>query len=228
MVSWCRQSNGQPCRRGHGGHWWGSGREFDDQLQRRRDQHNLTIGARAVGSQGPNPRRRVGRAAVFSYLSSLGQECQWPAQNSTAARVKRGQARIAHVVIILPKRADSPGVIGTRKDAMVINAGSSVSNTASASGSGNPQSTIASLERQLTKVEKKISEVSRDKSLSAEAKQEELALYQEQEQLIEAQIQQIQQQQEQQSLARAAAKQAAGATTSNQKKTTTSLIDVVA
>jgi len=109
---------------------------------------------------------------------------------------------------------------------MAINSCSSVSTVASASG--NPQSTIASLERQLTQVEKKINEVSRDQSLSAEAKQEELALYQAQEQLIEAQIQQIQQQQEQQSMARAAAKQETGGTTSNKEKTAKSLIDVVA
>jgi hypothetical protein len=181
-----------------------------------------------VGTAGV---RGTNTPAAFSYYDGvrysrvgLLQEALWRGEGYPLSFFQRDTS-----VIIPPKRADSPGVKGTRKDAMAINSCSSVSTVPPASG--NPQSTIASLERQLTQVEKKINEVSRDQSLSAEAKQEELALYQAQEQLIEAQIQQIQQQQEQQeqqSMARAAAKQETGGTPSNKEKTTKSLIDVVA
>jgi pantothenate synthetase len=84
------------------------------------------------------------------------------------------------------------------------------------------------LERQLVQVERKIAQVSRDQSLSAEAKQEALALYQAQAQMIEAQIQQLQQQQQQQRLARTAAAQQAKDVASSQQDSGPSKIDVVA
>jgi hypothetical protein len=96
------------------------------------------------------------------------------------------------------------------------------------SSSGNAQSAIAALERQLVQVEKKIAQVSRDQTLSAEAKQETLALYQAQAQMIEAQIQQLQQQQQQQRLARTAAEQQTKDVQSGQQKSGSSKIDVVA
>jgi hypothetical protein len=70
---------------------------------------------------------------------------------------------------------------------------SSVSALTASGGSGNKGSIVA-LERQLNQIQKKIRDVTSDDSLSAQVKQEELALYQVQAQGIEAQIQQLQQQ----------------------------------
>jgi hypothetical protein len=104
--------------------------------------------------------------------------------------------------------------------------GSSSISGSSATGGANAQATIAALERQLAQIEKKISNVARDSSLSADQKQQELALYQAQAQLIEAQIQQLQQAQQKQ--AQETTKATTPSISDNRTLPATSTIDVVA
>jgi len=102
---------------------------------------------------------------------------------------------------------------------------SSISGSSATSGS-NDQTTIAALERQLAQVEKKISKVASDSSLSADLKQQELALYQAQAQLIETEIQQLQQAQQKQT--QEASKAKAQSSSDNRTTPATSTLDVVA
>jgi TolA-binding protein len=104
---------------------------------------------------------------------------------------------------------------------------SSISGSSTTSGS-NVQATVAALERQLAQIESKISKVASDSSLSADLKQQELALYQVQAQLIEAQIQQLQLKQAQQKQAQETSKAKTQSSSDNRTTPATSTIDVVA
>ena len=104
---------------------------------------------------------------------------------------------------------------------------SSISGSSTTSGS-NVQATVAALERQLAQIEKKISKVTSDSSLSADLKQQELALYQARAQIIEAQIQQLQLQQAQQKQAQETSKAKTQSSSDNRTTPETSTIDVVA
>jgi len=115
----------------------------------------------------------------------------------------------------------------------ITSVGNSSNSALSASGGPSNQGAIVALERQLTKVQKKIREVASDDSLSADVKQQELALYQAQAQMIEAQIQQLQQQAQQKQAQAVANAQAASKTKSpsssdSQAASASSKIDVVA
>lgn len=98
----------------------------------------------------------------------------------------------------------------------------------STTSGSNVQSTIAALERQFAQIEKKISKVTSDSSLSADLKQQELTLYQAQAQLIEAQIQQLQLQQAQQKQAQETSKAKPQSDSDNRTTPAISTINVVA
>ena len=102
---------------------------------------------------------------------------------------------------------------------------SSISGSSTTSGS-NAQATIAALERQLAQIEKKISTVTSDSSLSADLKEQQLALYQLQVQLIEVQIQQLQRAQQKQAQETSTAK--TQSSSDNRTTPATSTIEVVA
>jgi FlxA-like protein/Actin cytoskeleton-regulatory complex protein END3 len=136
-------------------------------------------------------------------------------------------------IITWPNCAEEP-VAGTasvepanQEKAMAVGSmgSSSISGSSTTSGS-NVQATVAALERQLAQIEKKISKVTSDSSLSADLKQQELALYQVQAQLIEAQIQQLQQAQQKQVQETSKAK--TQSSSDNRTTPATSTIDVVA
>jgi SMC interacting uncharacterized protein involved in chromosome segregation len=138
-------------------------------------------------------------------------------------------------IIAWPKCAEdlvagtTPVEPANREKAMAVGSiGSSSISGASATAGSNVQTTIAALERQLAQVEKEISKVASDSSLSADLKQQELALYQAQAQLIEAEIQQLQLQQAQQKQAQEASKAKAQSSSDNRTTPATSTIDVVA
>jgi hypothetical protein len=136
-------------------------------------------------------------------------------------------------IIAWPDCAEDPGAGTTpvepanQEKAMAVGSiGSSSTSGSSVTAGSSAQATIVALERQLAQIEKKISKVASDSRLSADLKQQEIALYQAQAQLIEAQIQQLQHAQQKQTQETSKAK--TQSISDNRKPPATSTIDVVA